>query len=346
MYVIILFKGSIKQIDMNPSILANPAPSNGLNTVLGNIPASAPPSAGALAVLTPSVHNSVKEPMINPVASYPVIARPYRNGWEQMFHAGDLIFVNTDKKNQQSFGSYHKRFPQLCLANLPLLNYFLRNENNVDESLQDIRNWKFLGVMRNDMQMDGDALYTSNASKKNQKAIRLLNVDVRGCSRVFNYWQTAQAGSTLYLAGVDVDMRNVNGNSGVANLDSARDAHMRYKREIAALENAQPRNDAAIDAYKQKHVRYQVFPFADTAATDKDVGLFDMDKAPNHENDESFLQRSVYATGGSGFQVCVGWCFQYLGPAERSLHNSAVYHATQFFDDRFKLPTIPIFTRT
>ena len=68
---------------MQQSMLTNPQPSNGINAVLGNIPASSAPSTGGFASMVPSVHNNVKEPMVNAVASYPVLVQPYMNGMER-----------------------------------------------------------------------------------------------------------------------------------------------------------------------------------------------------------------------------------------------------------------------
>ena len=132
---------------MNEAFLQTTRPSNGLNTMLGNIPASSAPAQGTLAALNPSVHNRVKEPMINAVASYPILCRPWKNNWQHMLHAGDLIFVNTSERVNQRHNKLQQRFPELIVANLPLLNYLLRsrdskaaNAKETEKALGDLAN--------------------------------------------------------------------------------------------------------------------------------------------------------------------------------------------------------------
>merc|ERR1712146_541570 len=58
-------------------------------------------------------------------------------------------------------------------------------------------------------QMTGTADYTNTASNRQQHAQRMINVDVRGSSRIFNYWAGARVGDNLYLKSVKVDMRKI-----------------------------------------------------------------------------------------------------------------------------------------
>ena len=165
-------------------MLTNPRPSAGINAVLGNIPASNPPPAGSLASMTPSVSNNVKEPMVNAVASYPVLVQPYRNRMERYLHPGDLIFTYCG--TAPSNGGTMRRGKPTVVANLPILNYILAGNLKTEkgQNLYDNPNdWNFLGVMRNDMQLSQGAQGTNH---RNRPYRRMINV-TRGATRCFNY---------------------------------------------------------------------------------------------------------------------------------------------------------------
>ena len=78
---------------MNEAILRNPAPDNGYDAVMAALAPHAAPREGSLGGTDPSVHNRVKQTFINPVATYPFIAARWKEGWEQSFHPGDLMFA-------------------------------------------------------------------------------------------------------------------------------------------------------------------------------------------------------------------------------------------------------------
>ena len=350
---------------MNEAFLQTTRPSDGLNTVLGNIPASSAPAKGGLAVMNPSVHNRVKEPMINPVASYPILVRPWKNNWQHMLHAGDLIFVNRSdelNKRMHKVNKLQQRFPELVVANLPLLNYLLRqnslpkpmkNGQAVEHSrtakaLGDIKQWSFLGVMRNDMQVSGTSEYRTNASDADKtQAMRLINVDVRGTTRPFNYWQHAQVGSHVYLQVATMDVRGIpSHDNALDNLVNARKAMQRYNVEVLsrerAIQAAEPQSaertalEASLESYKQGHTVTQVLPVTGNGG----MGLLETD-IPSQK--ETFARGPLYI----GHNVMyVGWVFQHLGSAEISANSPNIWNATQFFDDRFRLPVIPIMMRT
>ena len=338
---------------MNEAFLQSTAPSNGLNTVLGNIPASSAPAQGALASMNPSVQNRVKEPMINPVASYPIMCRPWKNSWQHMFHAGDLIFVNRADALNQRQNKLQQRFPEMVVANLPLLNYLLRTPEptnpptSSERALRDMDNWHFLGVMRNDMQVNGTSAYSTNAAKSSKtEAMRLINVDVRGTTRPFNYWQQATVGSHVYLQVVKVDMRTIpDRGDALDTLQNARNSMQQYTNTMRQLDAAvksapasqRAQKEAERDDYIKTHTCTQVIPV--TGGNNGDLLTPDLP-----------VQHDTFVTTGiknNTEPIYVGWLFQHLGAAEVSKNRaSCIWNATQFFDDRFKLPVIPIMMRT
>ena len=329
-------------------MLRNPAPSNGLNTVFGNIPASSAPAQGALAALNPSVQNNVKEPMVNPVASYPVAVRPYSSGWQHMFHPGDLIFVNAHVRSDRA-GEMHSRFKPATLANLPLLNYFLRKRGpHKEPKLHEPSCWRFLGVMRNDMQMSGDENYSNRAGGRDrqQHAIRMINVDIRGSSRVFNYWAGARVGDNLYLRSTALDMRTVP-EEGLLTIQSARSANEEYTRLEKALRKAVDENSGAEKADAQakldEHLQHRCIQVLPYVLDRREATQFTSQALSMQSQQKPFIKNDPLDSISPA--VPVGWCFQHLGPAEESDGNSAIWNATQFYDDRFKLPTIPFFVR-
>ena len=100
--------------------------------------------------------------------------RPFVRGYEKHYSEGDVLFV---KRGDERASSSHN-----VVANLPVLNYILRTEkkNNSDElkyqTIDDVlEDWNFLGILNNDMDTGS-------------KWQRLLNVNVRGRSRVARLW--------------------------------------------------------------------------------------------------------------------------------------------------------------
>ena len=309
--------------------LGNPRPSAGYNAVLGNIPASAPPSVGSLASMVPSVSNNVKEVMTNAVASYPVFAKPYKSHFERYLHPGDLIFVHVSDKAAGASGTERRGKPCI-LANLPLLNYFLSKQKqpgtdfqeDFPEEFTNADNWEWLGVMRNDMQVTGGAPGAGRIYRKPQYQ-RLINVDVRGATRTFNYWASAKAGDTLYLRRVSLDKTM---------LDSG---HI----ESAIL------SKKYTGATKPHHVVEQIIPsimkpdLPDAVDSDfKTMSAF-------NDSEQSPLKTDENSISG-GDLIKVGYCFQHIGSGERVYDRAAVMAALTFQDDRFRLPLIPLFVRT
>jgi len=149
------------------------------------------PSVAALQ--NPSLHNRVPEPSVNSTARAPIFARPFKREFEKRYAEGDLLFVQEDGRAANG--------NQNVVMNLPVLNYSLKTQMRAGgglryESLDDIL-WgdqaiHYYGIMNNDMDTGS-------------KWQRLLNVNVRGRSRVARLWQPdlgagqLKRGQILYL---------------------------------------------------------------------------------------------------------------------------------------------------
>ena len=133
---------------------------------------SSKPTVAALR--NPTMHNKVPETRVNGTARAPIFVRPFVRGYEKHYSEGDLLFV---KRGDERASSAHN-----VVANLPVLNHILRTEKEagsdnlkyktIDDVLED---WNFLGILNNDMDTGS-------------KWQRLLNVNVRGRSRVARLW--------------------------------------------------------------------------------------------------------------------------------------------------------------
>lgn len=184
---------------MNTGFLSNPAPSNGYDAVLAALAPHSAPAEGSLGGTTPSVHNRVKQTFINPVATYPFIARKWKQGWEHSFHPGDLMFIFTGEGTGVVKTTRHS-----ILANLPVLNTIMRASQEAGSDLAQFKNpedWTFIGIMRNSAAASG--LNPSQHIKRGGNALspdRIINIDVRGSTRMFNYWEDARCGGHLLLA--------------------------------------------------------------------------------------------------------------------------------------------------
>ena len=179
---------------MNTGFLSNPAPDSGYNAIMAALQPHAAPAEGTLGGTNPSVHNRVKQTFVNPVATYPFIARKWSGGYEQTFHEGDLMFIFTGTSKAVLSSR------SCSLANLSSLNTIMQSKEIVLQPFQNPDNWTFIGVMRN----------SSAASNQNTKrhgeqggnrfsTDQIINIDVRGATKMFNYWPDLKCGNELWL---------------------------------------------------------------------------------------------------------------------------------------------------
>jgi len=132
------------------------------------------------ALRNPTMHNSVPETMVNSTARAPLFVRPFTRGYEKQYSEGDILFVKRgdERAHRQHF----------VVANLPVLNHILRTEKDTDGETLKYRDtndstaiqkvlgdWNYFGILNNDMDTGS-------------KWQRLLNVNMRGRSRVARLW--------------------------------------------------------------------------------------------------------------------------------------------------------------
>jgi hypothetical protein len=165
------------------------------------------PSVSAL--MNPTLHNNVPEPMVNSTARVPIFARPFSRGFEKHYSEGDVLFVQRGDE-RASMTKHHGS--QNVVANIPVLNYLLRttkiggtNEATKDKLKYDtvdkvLSAFNYFGIMNNDMDTGS-------------KWQRLLNVNVRGRSRVARMWKPMEGrlkrGDQLWLAFVETTTKKI-----------------------------------------------------------------------------------------------------------------------------------------
>lgn len=152
------------------------------------------PSVAALQ--NPTLHNKVPTAMVNATARAPIFVRPFTRGFEKGYSEGDILFVR--RKDERANAA------QNVVCNLPVLNYILRTEKEGDNLKYDtvdkiLDHWNYLGILNNDMDTGS-------------KWQRLLNVNVRGRSRVARLWQPKKGhlrkGDCLWLSFVQKTSRD------------------------------------------------------------------------------------------------------------------------------------------
>jgi hypothetical protein len=258
------------------------------------------------------VHNNVKAPFINPIASYPFIARKWLEHWELGFHTGDLMFIFTGQDTVQSSKSS-------ILANLPTLNHILRKGQLGEvhyRQFSEPRDWAFIGVMRNSSAASG-LRPRQQGTKRGGNSIapeRIINIDVRGATRMFNYWESARAGSHLWLVWRALELEGE-----IESLASSRRAVKEGAPNVSC---------------------WQLLPQDGNARTqyeDGTVGGMDYQPLRVWWNEQVVRSRTCRRP------VCVGWVFQSIGAGEVSDSAVAVRKATLVAEDRFKLPMVNVF---
>jgi len=308
---------------MDTRILSNPAPSNGYDAVLAALQPHAAPAEGSLGGTTPSVHNRVKQTFINPVASYPFIARKWAHGWEQSFHCGDLMFVFTGRGDPSSAFQVQTR-RHTILANLPVLNHIMRMALHHDDykQFQHVESWAFIGVMRNSSAASG--MHPNQNSKRGGNAItpdRIINIDVRGATRMFNYWASARAGAHLWLAWRELRLHSIG------------------EEDAGDVMGHGPKRTRDGDTGPVMEACWQLLPHSEGLTTDNYGELL----GNNYKKLRIWWSEQTVESRKFKRPICVGWVFQGLGSGELSDSSTAIRKATQLAESRFQLPMIHAF---
>ena len=153
---------------------------------------------------------------------------------------------------------------------------------------------------------------------------RLINGDVRGATRCFNYWSTAHAGETLYLKVVE---RQQEGRIKPTSAGGSA-----YDKGAFTEDDKSPIRATAVIPVPLNGKTYRMDDNIDIS------NKYDDNRYDMHSNELVHVDHTGL--------IKIGYCFQHLGNKERVYDRAAILAATSFQDDRFKLPTIPIFIRT
>jgi len=362
------------RISMNTGFLSNPQPSNGYDAILGALAPHAAPAEGSLGGTKPSVHNRVKETFINPVATYPFIARKWRDNWEQMFHAGDLMFVFTGRADSATYKPVYTS-KHTVLANLPVLNHIMRRAQAGEEDylqFKETESWTFIGIMRNSSAASG-LNPSDGVMPRGGNALvpdRIINIDVRGATRMFNYWEGARAGAHLWLAWRELDMGSDYRNS-VEPMGRPKRKHEELKvntrvmykdalghqvqghvvtvikdnegvksYRIQPMDGGDEVNVVAddVNGYEDRKC-WQLLPYNEGHAEHQDghtVGV-------NYKEVKVWWSDQTIESRMYKRPICAGWVYQGLGAAEISSDGVAIRKATQVGESRFSLPMIHAF---
>ena len=351
---------------MNTGFLGKPAPDDGYNAVLGALAPHAAPAEGSLGGTTPSVHNRVKQTFINPVATYPFIARRWSEGWEQTFHPGDLMFIHNGRMSDATDNgrSIVQTSRYSVLANLPVLNTIIRRAAEGDDKYTPFKNpedWVFIGVMRNSAAASGE--HPGVRSKRGGNALapeRIINIDVRGSTRMFNYWQGARAGGHLWLCWRELSMSQVYDPDPMTSgkrkrpwqvhdtVKYLRDGNT-HRGEITGLDedgvHCSIKDGGTTHTVKLARLQdinyksyWQLLPYSE-GWTETSHGLRSVNFQPVRVWGNPQLIRSrTYKR-----PICAGWVFQGIGAGEISDEAVSIRKATQIAEDRFRLPMVHSF---
>ena len=325
--------------------------------MLGAMAAQAAPAEGSLGGFNPSVQNRVKQTFVNPVATYPFLVKPWKARWEMGFHEGDLMFIfkGNNIKNTSS--------KMVVLANLPTLNHIMADATDIEAVYKEKLDWAYIGVMRNSAvasnQIGGGMHRASQARGGNQRpAERIINIDVRGSTRMFNYWENAMPGQKLHLVWRKVYMgskRLGNPNdSKHAAMMGAEDGQWSLIRDGAVLmvryHNKHGRKigndlnrtdyEAGPGAGDRRIFPHGASPFSQTWQLLPYSGFDD-----DYIDDPIWWNPQIIPSRQMHCPITVGFVFQGIGAGERSDVGISIRKATQLAEDRFKLPMVHCFVR-
>ena len=331
-----------------PGITAafNPTPGNppGQVTPMAPVGVAAPGSAPSTAK---------KETLCNAVCSYPLFARPWREGYEKHLAPFDALFIDCSSKDvARGVSNSHQSYR---IMNLPLLNTFLakhvfikRTENGnaaanaaIDEL---VANLCFIGTHRNDMQLSGGKPDHSHGGRTSAYR-RLINIDCRGASRVRNLWPQARQGDRLAFVLVECPATASHVNSQLPT-----DSHHTRLGESGPSVNVQ-RLKAQL-RYMRTH------GFADSACKQMEASIDDTIKAELKEESHVVLQCKpvVCRDGGNPSDtylepdetlrrvIDVGFVYEHV-PRAFSPSIGAAKSAMTTFSGNDALPVISVFMR-
>jgi len=213
---------------------------------------------------------------------------------------------------------------------------------------QTIRHWNFIGVMRNSAVASGMSSRTQSSRGGNRtSAERIINIDVRGATRMFNYWANAYAGDHLFLVWRAVLLDERHGvRFPVASNDPvdmvilpagwAREVHdgkVMYKRGTLDA-------NSGIWTYPPGSLTQAGMPVGTQRLVHQ---LLPYTNGENYRHDKIWWNEQAIVGRSMQRPICVGFVHQSLGAGETSDSHIAIRKATMMVSERFKLPMIHSF---
>ena len=225
--------------------------------------------------------------------------------------------------------------------------------------------------MRNSSAASG--LHPGQNSKRGGNAItpdRIINIDVRGATRMFNYWESARAGAHLWLVWRELNLGESatrDGGTVMGHPPAKRPREnivgttVRYRivaggevrtGRVISVDGVNymvrpPDTHGAADvAVERRHVIdpdpercWQLLPYSEGVTTDTQGEVI----GANYKELRIWWSDQTVESRTFKRPICVGWVFQGLGRGELSDSSSAIRKATQLAESRFQLPMIHAF---
>ena len=202
-------------------------------------------------------------------------------------------------------------------------------------------------------QIGGGANRNSRPRGGNQRAAeRIINVDVRGSTRMFNYWEHAAPGQRLHLVWREVFL----GSGRLANPnDGKRNAIHGGSWGIVNGEAQYFNSTGASVGPAHSRASYDALPATSANAHERKANVNPFDavwqllpysgRPGEYTQDPIWWNTQMIASPRMHRPITVGFVFQGIGAGERSDHSVAIRKATQLSEDRFKLPLVNCFVR-
>ena len=293
-----------------------------------------------------------KETMCNATCSYPLFARPWREGYEKHLAPFDALFIDCSAKDvARGVSNSHQSYR---LMNLPLLNTFLAKhvfekrqkdgEAAANAAMDELAaNLCFLGTNRNDEQLSGGAGRGAHPERSSAYR-RLINFDCRGASRVRNLWPTARQGDRLAFLLVEVP---------------AKGSHIKVERPTDPHRSRQADRSKTLQQM-QAQLRYmRRNHFAKSACNQVAQAIRAQETMENNEPTQVILQcKAVVCRDGANIGdellepdetlrrvMDVGFVYEHV-PRAFSPSQGAAKSAHTTFGGNDALPVIAVFIRT
>ena len=272
--------------------------------------------------------------MANATCSYPFMARPWKQGYETRLAAFDGCFI--DARANDPVSDVRSGHSTVRIMNLPLVNTWLARITDPAQQVAIANALHFVGTLRNDEQLSGGA--PGHLGPRSGKAYtRILNVDVRGSSRVRNYWPSATQGDRLTFCIVRTRVNSLVAKTQLPEQSGASRCGARVRELRAQLMLMRAQGYAEADLQRQ----FTMVRDAERAerAHNNDVTVLQVRPAVGREADRP-VASGLLRPGETIVRVLdVGFAFEHIPRAFSSSKGLALAARTTF-DGNDSLPVI------